>query len=190
MNGDTLLRLAREAIETSFAGGEVTMPEAPWLLAPGAAFVTLYERRSGELRGCVGSIESRGPLGAAVVAAARAAAFRDPRFAPLAAIELAAVRLDISVLSPLSRVTVADEAAAMALLERERPGVVLRSGRRQSVLLPKVWESIHESAVFLRHLKLKAGLPPDFWSADLRLEVFTCEEFAEPDETAPRVEAS
>jgi AMMECR1 domain-containing protein len=154
MNHQILLRLAREAIETSFCGDDVVVPPDPWLRVPSAVFVTLRELPGGDLRGCVGSIEARVPLGDAVVHAARAAAFRD------------------------------------AQLERTRPGVLFTSGWHRSVLLPKVWESVDDAAEFLRHLKLKAGLSPSFWSASVQLDVFTCEEFAEPRDHPARVEAS
>ncbi len=183
--GATLLRLVRQAIEAAFEGRPVIVPSDPWLQAPGAAFVSLHQRADGALRGCVGSIEARQPLGDAVVSAAIGAAFRDTRFTPLLASELPKIRLDISVLSPLEPLPVASEAEAIARLERARPGVVLRSGWRSSVLLPKVWESIEDGAEFLRHLKLKAGLPAAYWSTAIELSVFTCEEFAEPDARQP-----
>ena len=179
VRGVTLLRLARHAIEASFDDRRIVVPPDRWLQEPRAAFVSLHQRRGLALRGCIGSIEAVQPLGDAVVTAAVGAAFRDTRFAPLAASELAQVRLDISVLSPLEPLPIRSEADALAELDRARPGVVLRSGWRRSVLLPKVWESIDDAAEFLRHLKLKAGLPEAFWSNTVELSVFTCEEFAE-----------
>jgi uncharacterized protein len=177
--GATLLRLARHAIEASFEDRRVVVPPEPWLSQPRAAFVSLHEQRDRALRGCIGSIEAVQPLGDAIVTAAVGAAFRDPRFAPLVPSELALVRIDISVLSPLEPLPARSEADALVRLDRTRPGVVLRSGWRRSVLLPKVWESIDDAAEFLRHLKLKAGLPGEFWSESIELSVFTCEEFAE-----------
>jgi hypothetical protein len=155
------------------------VPREPWLHEPRAAFVSLHQRTDWALRGCVGTIEAVQPLGDAVVTAAIGAAFRDTRFAPLASSELSMVRVDVSVLSPLEPLPFRNEAEALARLEQARPGVVLRSGWRRSVLLPKVWESIDDAAEFLRHLKLKAGLPAAFWSDSIELSVFICEEFAE-----------
>jgi AMMECR1 domain-containing protein len=48
----------------------------------GATFVTLTQH--GELRGCIGSLEAWRPLLADVQENACNAAFRDPRFEPLA----------------------------------------------------------------------------------------------------------
>lgn len=183
-----LLRLAREGIETSFSGRGIAIPPAPWLQVPTAVFVTL-RRTDGELRGCVGSIEPRLPLGEAVVAAARSAAFHDGRFAPLSVVELQRVRLEVSVLSALVPSPVLDEVDACRQLEARRPGVVFRCGHRQSVLLPKVWASIRDADDFLRHLKLKAGLSSTFWSKAIELYVFTTDDFAEVDEQPADAEA-
>jgi AmmeMemoRadiSam system protein A len=177
--GSLLLRLAREAIAASLDHRRVTVPAEPWLQAPGAVFVTLRQRADGALRGCIGSIEAREPLGDAVVTAAVGAAFRDPRFPPLGKPELPLVRLDISVLSPLVALPVTSEADAIAKLDRMRSGVFLESGHRHSVLLPKVWASIGDPTEFLQQLKMKAGLPASSWSSSIALSTFTCQEFAE-----------
>lgn len=181
---DVLLRLAREAIERWFRREDVRLPAAAFLQAPAAVFVTLRQRPGGALRGCVGSIEAHLPLGHAVVAAARSAAFADPRFPPLSGAQLEWVRVEVSVLSPLRLLPVANEVEAVQELERTKPGVLLRCAHRQGVLLPKVWESVGDGAEFLRHLKLKAGLPVAFWSEAIELHLFTSEEFAEADERA------
>jgi AmmeMemoRadiSam system protein A len=182
VRGVTLLRLARHAIEASFDERRIEAPRDAWLQEPRAVFVSLHDWHDHALRGCVGSIEAVEPLGAAVVTAAVGAAFRDTRFAPLVPSELSRVRIDVSVLSPLEPLPARSEREALALLDRAKPGVVFRSGWRRSVLLPKVWESIDDAAEFLRHLKLKAGLPGAFWSDTVELSVFTCEEFSEADD--------
>ena len=185
----TLLRLARHALEASLDDRPLVIPPDPWLQAPGAAFVSLRQRPGGALRGCVGSVEARQPLGHAVASAAIAAAFRDARFKPVVAAELSSICVEISVLSPLEPLPVASEADARSRLDRSRPGVVLQAGWRRSVLLPKVWDSIEDAGEFLRHLKLKAGLPAGFWSDSIELSVFTCDELAEPDDR-PAAEAA
>jgi AMMECR1 domain-containing protein len=40
-----------------------------------------------------------------------------------------------------------------------------------------VWESLTDSREFLRHLKLKAGLPADYWSDNIKVKRYTVEEF-------------
>jgi AMMECR1 domain-containing protein len=43
-----------------------------------------------------------------------------------------------------------------------------------------VWEVLPEVDTFLRHLRLKAGLPADYWSAGLRVYRYTAESVSEP----------
>ena len=133
--GAVLLGLAREAIATAFAGADVTPPPLAWLEEPRAVFVTLRDRH-GDLRGCIGTIDARRPLGEAVIDAARGAAFRDGRFGPLEAGELDEMRIDVSVLSPMTALHVSGEVDAIDQLARTKPGVLFSCGGRRSVLLP------------------------------------------------------
>ena len=95
--GDALLARARNAIARDLGGTQVKEPEHPALHQPGATFVTLT--RQGELRGCIGSLQAYRPLDQDVRENARAAAFRDRRFAPLPEGELADTRVEVSLLS-------------------------------------------------------------------------------------------
>jgi AmmeMemoRadiSam system protein A len=181
--GRRLLGLARQAITAAVAGPlSQPTPEArdeAWLRAPGATFVTLT--RAGRLRGCMGSIAPRRPLGEDVRANARAAALADPRFAPLAAFELAATRVEVSLLSAATPLAADTEAAALSALRPGRDGVILEHrGEAHATFLPQVWESLPEPREFLAQLKRKAGLPPGFWSPDLRLAVYTVMHWHEP----------
>ncbi len=136
-----------------------------------ASFVTLH--RNGRLRGCIGTVLATRPLIQDVAINAYHAAFDDPRFPPLQSRELDDLDIEISILSPMSPVEFSSEAD---LLRKIRPGVdglLLQYGRHQGLLLPAVWKSLPEAEQFWRHLKLKAGLPPDFWSPNLRVLRFT-----------------
>ena len=190
MEGSTLVRLARDSIETAFEGGRVVVPREQWLAERRATFVTLRLRRSGELRGCIGTLDPHKPLGEAVIEYARLAAFEDRRFEPLTRTELDIVVIDVSVLSPHVPLPVESEADAHAKLERTRPGVVLSYRGRRGVFLPQVWASLQDPREFLRHLKEKAGLPGHFWSDEIELRTFVCEEYAEPDPSPSPQEAS
>jgi len=168
----SLLDVARQSIEWGLRTGQplAVDPDAypPEYGKLRATFVTL--RRDGELRGCVGGLEASRPLVADVAQSAFKAAFRDTRFPPLEAGELDQIEIHISILSPLERVSAADE---KALLDAIRPGIdglVVRDGARQGTFLPAVWESLPEPAEFWRELKRKAGLPLDAWSN--RWEIF------------------
>jgi AmmeMemoRadiSam system protein A len=171
-----LLGLARASIEAGLRDAllQVRAEEhAPRLREARASFVTLH--RNGRLRGCIGTLEARRALAVEVSAMAHAAAFRDPRFPPLAAQEFAEIDIHISVLSPPEPFAADSE---RDLLQRLRPGIdglILREGSRSATFLPSVWEQLPEPAQFLRRLKLKAGLPADHWSAQLAFERYTAE---------------
>ncbi len=179
-----LLELAHEAIRSRLAG-ELPVPPhglppaiAPaslpaTLLAPGAAFVTLH--RAGELRGCIGSLEARRPLVADVAANARAAAFEDPRFPPLAAWELAGLAIHLAIVGPSVPLPAESEAELLATLRPGHDGLVLAEGPHRATFLPAVWESLPDPRDFLAHLKHKAGLPRDYWSPTLRFRRYSVE---------------
>jgi hypothetical protein len=57
--------------------------------------------------------------------------------------------------------------------------VILAAGGRRATFLPQVWEQLPEPAVFLAHLKQKAGLPADYWSQELRLWRYTVRKWQE-----------
>lgn len=176
--GPVLLAIARAAIARAL-GLPAAEPAAPaWLDTPGASFVTLT--RHGELRGCIGSLEAWRPLGEDVAANARAAAFNDPRFPPLTAAEFPDTRIEVSLLSRPEPMHFVNEASALAQLRPEIDGVILEYGRHRATFLPQVWEQLPLPRQFLAQLKLKAGLPPDFWSDELRLSRYTVEKFKEP----------
>jgi len=175
--GTDLLRLARNAIGEHFGLPPQPVAERPEWREPGASFVTLTQQ--GALRGCIGSLEAHRPLAEDVAANARAAAFRDPRFAPLVADELARTRVEVSLLTPAQPLSCRDEADALAQLRPHIDGVILSAGRQRATFLPQVWEQLPDPADFLAQLKRKAGLPADFWSADLRLERYTVEKWRE-----------
>lgn len=166
--GDALLIRARNAIGGEFGWVPRAEPIHPCLDEPGATFVTLVSQGDA-LRGCIGSLEAWRPLDADVRANACAAAFRDPRFPPLSAAELAATRIEVSLVGPSAPMTFADEADACRQLRPGVDGVILEYERHRGTFLPQVWESLMEPNVFLAHLKQKAGLPSDFWARDIVL---------------------
>jgi AmmeMemoRadiSam system protein A len=152
-----LLALAREALVAHFCGsrgsggGTALFPKAP-----GGAFVTLRSR-AGELRGCVGMMESGDPLAETVARMALAAARSDRRFDPLREDELAEVVIEISVLGPLHEIR--PEAIVVG-----RDGLLVREGGRQGVLLPQVAaEHGWNPETFLEKTCVKAGLPAGAW---------------------------
>ncbi len=175
--GNTLLTLARNAIAGHFGQAAVDVADRPELHEPGATFVTLT--RHGQLRGCIGSLEAWRPLGQDVRDNALAAALRDPRFAPVTAGELPSIRVEVSLLTAPEAMSFADEADALARLRPDVDGVILSAGRRRATFLPQVWEQLPAPAEFIAHLKLKAGLPADYWGPDVRLERYAVRKWKE-----------
>lgn len=170
-----LLKIARMSIGAAL--GECEPPEKQVDQASLAelcgAFVTLHLH--GELRGCIGYIEPRYPLSETVEEVAQKAAFEDPRFAPLTLKELKQVEIEISVLSPLRKISDPAE------VEVGKHGLVIDAGYTRGLLLPQVaTEYGWGREQFLSHTARKAGLPPDAWKKkDVTLYVFTSDVFSE-----------
>lgn len=169
-----LLRLAREALEQSVRHQGLPEVEEPQgaLRENCGAFVTLH--KAGRLRGCIGYVEGLKPLYQTVRECAQAAALRDPRFDPVTPEELPALRVEISVLSPLVVVT-------PDRIEVGRHGLLVSRGAQRGLLLPQVaveWKWDRER--FLEETCRKAGLPEDAWQHGAKIQAFTAQVFAEP----------
>ena len=178
--GRVLLPLARTAIANQLGMSWQENETPQWLQQYGACFITLT--RDTKLRGCVGTLRAHRALAEDVKANAVAAAFRDPRFPPVAAGEFPVVALEISVLSAVEPMRFGDEADALRQLRRGIDGLVFEYGYHTSTFLPQVWEDFKEPTEFVAHLKYKAGLPPDFWDKDVRLSRYTVFKWREADE--------
>ncbi|HHB11895.1 MAG TPA: AmmeMemoRadiSam system protein A [Chromatiales bacterium] len=176
-----LLQVARDSIAHGLRTGRPLPVDPadfdPELQAQRATFVTLEE--GGQLRGCIGHLEAIQPLVADVAENAFNAAFRDPRFPPVRAGEFDALEIHISVLSPPEPMAFDSEGD---LLRQIRPGVdglILEEGVYKGTFLPSVWEQLPDPRQFLAQLKMKAGLPPNYWSDTLKVSRYTTESFAE-----------
>lgn len=175
--GLALLQLARGAINGHFGAAAEPVPDLPELREPGATFVTLMHRD--RLRGCIGSLVACQMLADDVRDNARGAAFRDPRFPPLSDREWPATRVEVSLLTRPELLQFKDEADA---LEQMRPGVdgiIFAAGGRRATFLPQVWEQLPAARDFLAQLRIKAGLPPDYWSPEIRLERYEVRKWKE-----------
>ncbi|OGS06957.1 MAG: hypothetical protein A2270_00795 [Elusimicrobia bacterium RIFOXYA12_FULL_51_18] len=170
-----LLALARKSIEGRLRKKSFELPLSshPELNQPAAVFVTL--NKDGALRGCIGTMTPRQLLSDAVAAFAAASAFEDPRFGPLSSDELASVKIEISVLSPLRRVGSWEE-----VVEGQH-GVYVRKGRSGGTYLPQVWEHFKSREEFLTSLCLeKAGINAGAWKEkSTALYVYTVDSFEE-----------
>jgi AmmeMemoRadiSam system protein A len=176
---DALLDAALTAIETTLATGRrpgVDVDQLPdRLQEPGASFVTL--RHGPDLLGCIGTLEAFQPLGLDVVEHSLGAAFTDPRFHALGPDELEDLTVEVSVLGPLTWLSVDsfDE-----LREQLRPGVdgllVATDGHR-ATFLPSVWPNVRDVDDFLDLLWRKAALTPGEWPAGLKVATYRVDHF-------------
>jgi len=177
----SLLALARESIEHGFHR-ECPLPVVPSdystdLTAHRASFVSLHTR--GTLCGCIGHLEAVRPLVSDVAENAFAAAFRDPRFPPLAYPKLVRLSIEISVLTPPQSLAVTSEEELLRIIEPGRDGLIFEDGAACGTFLPMVWDSLPDPHDFLCYLKRKAGLGPDHWSDRTRIRRYRTESFSE-----------
>ncbi|MFH0948794.1 MAG: AmmeMemoRadiSam system protein B [Elusimicrobiota bacterium] len=172
-----LLKIARSSIDGYLTTRKIPKfaTANPELLNNGAVFVTLEKNHN--LRGCIGTTEARMPIYEAVTQLAIAAAVEDYRFSPATKNELNDIKIEISVLSPLKKISSATE-----IIEGKH-GVVVRKGARSGLFLPQVWEhpELAKKEAFLSELCMqKAGLEPDAWKkGDVDLYTFTVFAFKE-----------
>lgn len=148
----------------------------PALAEPGATFVTLKEH--GRLRGCMGSLGPTRTLLQDVRSNALAAAFRDPRFLPVAVDEWKHIRLEISLLGPVAEKPCPTRATCLSFINPEY-GVILTSGYHRSTFLPQVWEQLPDPDDLLDHLLSKAGMPPAPWPTNMMVGRYRVEKFQE-----------
>jgi AmmeMemoRadiSam system protein B/AmmeMemoRadiSam system protein A len=176
---EILLGLARQAIERRLSDRTtpLSIPPLPELQEKGASFVTLH--KDGHLRGCIGSPIAWRPLGEDVADNAVRAAFSDPRFPPMGADEMFRVKLSLSLLTPPEPMRFGSEEDLLAQLRPRIDGLIIEDQGRHALFLPAVWEQLPDPADFLAHLKHKAGLAPDHWSAEFRASRFTANEYHE-----------
>ncbi len=132
-NKSILLTIARESVEAQLKEERYHAPTLPAERnRPQGVFVTLYDREK-NLRGCIGHITpTRKTLAEEVAECACAAAFEDPRFAPLCREELPGVKFEVSLLGPLSPVE------NIAELNAQKFGVVVSAGFKRGLLLPNL----------------------------------------------------
>ncbi|OGS85659.1 MAG: AMMECR1 domain-containing protein [Gallionellales bacterium GWA2_59_43] len=175
--GKTLLHLARASIGQELGFRSHDLPRNAWLEEPGATFVTLM--LDGQLRGCIGTLEACRPLIDDVCLNAISSAFRDPRFPPLTKEEFAEVLIEVSLLSKPELIRHSSEQDALTQLNPGRDGVIFECDRYRATYLPQIWAQLPDPRSFIANLKSKAGLPPDFWSDEVRLSHYTVQKWRE-----------
>lgn len=161
-----LLGLARAELELALLGraykAEDYQDDA--FLAVRGCFVTL--RQGGDLRGCIGQLETQRPLAELVPQMARAAALEDRRFSPLSAAELQRTKIEISLLTEPEAVPGKSLEEQLTEIRPHVDGVILQALGRRATFLPQVWEQVTSKEEFMTALCHKASLPGDYWTKD------------------------
>jgi AmmeMemoRadiSam system protein A len=172
-----LLNLARKSIDYYLFNKTnyfIQPPQDSELLEERAVFVTLQQK--GALRGCIGYMQPRGPLYKAVTEMAVAAAFDDPRFSQLRETDLNTIKIEISILSVMQKISNYQE------IELGVDGVLIRKSFNSGVFLPQVAsETGWDLTTFLANLCThKAGLSPDaYLDPETEIFIFQVEKFSE-----------
>jgi AmmeMemoRadiSam system protein B/AmmeMemoRadiSam system protein A len=158
--------IARTAIESHSLGK--TPPAIPItsqiLKEKRGAFVTLHNQAN--LRGCIGYIRAQKPLYQTIREMAIAAAFQDSRFKPVTQGELDDLDIEISVLTPLKKIS------DVAEITVGKHGIYIIKDYHSGLLLPQVAvENRWNRESFVKHTCTKAGLPEDAWK-DKSTEIY------------------
>lgn len=130
-------------------------------------------KRRGQLRGCCGFTGRQVPLLEGLQYAAARTALDDPRFPPVAAIELPFLNIEVWLLGGLQSVREAGESRVGAI-KVGRDGLLIQRGEQRGLLLPGVaTDQNWDEETFLRQVCIKAKLPPTAWrESDTSLQRF------------------
>jgi AmmeMemoRadiSam system protein B/AmmeMemoRadiSam system protein A len=168
-----IIEIAKKSILSNFE--EVSFKHMPPSVFNqfGACFVTLEKNE--RLRGCIGSILAHRPLIEDLIENAKSAAFSDPRFNPVNFDEIKELSIAISLLSQPEKMHFSDEESLLKQIQPYKDGIIIKERHNQAVYLPSVWEELNDKKEFLNSLKIKAGLPPDYFSKTFEAYRFRCE---------------
>jgi AmmeMemoRadiSam system protein A len=162
-----LLKTACDAVRAALGGpapqptpADRAMAASPSMTQPAGCFVTLHQRRTHALRGCIGRLDANGPLLDTMLSMSQAV-LRDPRFSnnPVSLAELATLEVEISILSPLK------PAASPLAFEPKRDGIYLTASGRNGCFLPQVAQETGwtREQLLIRLCTEKMGLAPNAW---------------------------
>jgi uncharacterized protein len=165
-----ILGLARQAVKEAVCQNRLIqeIPKTEVFEKRCGVFVTLYVAK--RLRGCIGIIEAKEPLGGSIVRCAASAAVDDPRFSRMRPEEISSLEVEVSLLSP-------PEPIQPEEIEIGKHGLLMEQGFHRGLLLPQVAVEHHlDRERFLQETCHKAGLAADAWkNSGTRLYGFTCE---------------
>ena len=167
--GHELVKFARARLREALGGPVAPRPTGAWCEELGATFVTL-RWKSGDLQGCIGSLEADRPIVEDVASNAIAAGTRDPRTKPCKLADVDHLHVELSILSPLEPI------ASEADIRIGVDGIVLVYEFRRATFLPVMWERLKDKRTFMGELRRKAGLPRDF-AGQVQLMRYTVDHF-------------
>jgi len=181
--GAMAVRSARTAIEYAVAKRpKISQDLTPVFDEKRGVFVTLT--KGGSLRGCIGFPYPVMPLGEAIVHAAKAAALEDPRFPPVTKDELAAISLEVTVLT-IPEPLCGEPAKRPQQVIVGKHGLIVRGMGTSGLLLPQVaTEYGWDARTFLDHTCIKAGLSERCWTSK-NIEILTFEGQIFPEHALP-----
>jgi AmmeMemoRadiSam system protein A len=156
-----LVELAKSSAESfTKSGKEFEAKNIPESLKENlACFVTIY--KSGELRGCIGTLEPYEALYKSVIENAIAAVSRDRRFDPVAENELQYLEYEVSILTKPEKIYFTSREELFNKIRGK--GVTIEKGYYRSTYLPQVWEHFKNEEEFLSSLCRKAGMSGNEW---------------------------
>jgi AmmeMemoRadiSam system protein A len=167
---NAILELARRAVEEAVCHDRALreIPKTGIFEKRGGVFVTLHVAK--RLRGCIGVVEAKEPLGESIARCAASAAREDPRFSKMLPEEIKELEIEVSLLSAIERIEPEQ-------IEIGRHGLLVEQGFHRGLLLPQVAVEHHlDREQFLRETCHKAGLRDDAWKEpSTRIYGFTCE---------------
>lgn len=156
-NNNYYPKIARKALEYFFETKRIlVLKKIPKELEKRAGvFVSLHEKNTHQLRGCIGTfLPTKNNLAEEIVNNALAAAFEDPRFPPLQKSELKNIEINVDVLSEPRPARSREE------LDPKKYGVIVSIGYRKGLLLPDL-EGVDTIEDQLAIACQKAGIAPN-----------------------------
>ena len=163
-----LLQYARSTIGNSLGLSDPPKFKEKWPILDKTLglFVTLTI--DGNLRGCIGYIESPNPVSKSLGELANSAAFSDPRFPALSESEYSDIHIEITLLSIPRKIADIEE------IKVGTHGLIISRGYQRGLLLPQVaTEHKMDRIEFLNSTCRKAGLSPGAWKEDdVEIETF------------------
>jgi len=149
-----LAQLAKDTVESYVKSGDKVTPRelTPEMKERAGVFVSI--KKTGMLRGCIGTFEPRqSNVAEEIMNNAVSSATQDPRFPPVIPSELPYLSYSVDVLTRPEPVESASQ------LDPKKYGAIVESGRRRGLLLPDL-EGVDTVEEQIDICRQKAGIPP------------------------------